>query len=159
MAECGRDGAGSAGPGRRGGCGRCRLRRVRTAGYTSSRALPRVIEEWDGSRWATVGLVDGLVAAMVLLYASRPVAAKPAKWARPALGKGRGHRRPNPRDGVGASSGVTPRTAVHYGLRCVGARERPAARRKTPRTLSPQHDALKRGAAGGPVWPAITLPT
>ncbi|WP_306419939.1 DUF6087 family protein [Streptomyces subrutilus] len=24
---------------------------------------PRVIEEWDGSRWVTVGLVDGLVAA------------------------------------------------------------------------------------------------
>ncbi|MFE2157048.1 DUF6087 family protein [Streptomyces lydicus] len=54
---------------------------------------PRVIQEWDGTQWVTVGLVGDLAAAKALLHPPQPVEEKPAEWERPALGKGR-HRKP-----------------------------------------------------------------
>ncbi|MET8682345.1 DUF6087 family protein [Streptomyces sp. NPDC004647] len=60
---------------------------------------PRVIQEWDGAHWVTVGVVDDLNAAKALLYPPQPVEERPATWDRPALGKGRGrHRRTAPAD-------------------------------------------------------------
>ncbi|WP_435244288.1 DUF6087 family protein [Streptomyces sioyaensis] len=60
---------------------------------------PRLIEEWDGTQWVAVGLVDDLAAAKALLYPPQPVEEKPVEWDRPALGKGRGrHRKPSPAD-------------------------------------------------------------
>ncbi|MGW1927197.1 DUF6087 family protein [Streptomyces massasporeus] len=56
---------------------------------------PRAIEEWTGTEWQVVGLVENLAAAQSLLYPPPPERAKPAEWDRPAMGKGRGrHRRP-----------------------------------------------------------------
>ncbi|MGG7574158.1 DUF6087 family protein [Streptomyces sirii] len=58
---------------------------------------PRVIQEWTGTEWETVGIVDNLAAAKALLHPPQPVEEKPAEWDRPALGKGRGrHRKPSP---------------------------------------------------------------
>ncbi|WP_435060231.1 DUF6087 family protein [Streptomyces sp. bgisy060] len=58
---------------------------------------PRVIEEWTGSEWVVVGVVENLAAAQALLYPPPPVQERPAEWDRPALGKGRGrHRKPTP---------------------------------------------------------------
>ncbi|MFF4520496.1 DUF6087 family protein [Streptomyces bluensis] len=58
---------------------------------------PRVIEEWNGTVWMTVGVADDLAAAKALLFPPQPVEEKPAEWDRPALGKGRGrHRKPSP---------------------------------------------------------------
>ncbi|WP_086822386.1 DUF6087 family protein [Streptomyces sp. NRRL B-24572] len=58
---------------------------------------PRAIEEWTGTEWTMVGIVEDLVAAQALLYPPPPTQEKPAEWDRPALGKGRGrHRKPAP---------------------------------------------------------------
>ncbi|MFD0437233.1 DUF6087 family protein [Streptomyces chartreusis] len=58
---------------------------------------PRVIQEWNGSDWETIGVVEDLTAAKAILYPAPPVEEKPAEWDRPALGKGRGrHRKPSP---------------------------------------------------------------
>ncbi|WP_282695235.1 DUF6087 family protein [Streptomyces sp. CC208A] len=58
---------------------------------------PRAIEEWTGTEWAAVGLVENLAAAKALLYPPPPAQEKPAEWDRPAMGKGRGrHRKPSP---------------------------------------------------------------
>ncbi|MEU2231296.1 DUF6087 family protein [Streptomyces vietnamensis] len=58
---------------------------------------PRAIEEWTGTEWTAVGVVENLDAAKALLYPSPHGQEKPAEWDRPALGKGRGrHRKPNP---------------------------------------------------------------
>ncbi|MGW2404039.1 DUF6087 family protein [Streptomyces sp. NPDC001739] len=58
---------------------------------------PRVIQEWAGTQWVTVGLVDDLAAAKTLLYPPQPVEEKPAEKDHPALGKGRGrHRKLSP---------------------------------------------------------------
>ncbi|MFJ9416664.1 DUF6087 family protein [Streptomyces sp. NPDC101227] len=60
---------------------------------------PRVIQEWDGTQWVTVGLVGDLAAAKALLHPPQPVEEKPAEWDRPPLSKGRGrHRKPSPAD-------------------------------------------------------------
>ncbi|MGW2488353.1 DUF6087 family protein [Streptomyces sp. NPDC001606] len=66
---------------------------------------PRVIEEWNGTEWATVGVVPDLAAAKALLYPPPPVdpvVSGEAKFPgsdRPALDKGRGrHRKPSPAD-------------------------------------------------------------
>ncbi|MEN8654380.1 DUF6087 family protein [Streptomyces sp. 21So2-11] len=60
--------------------------------------VPRVIQEWTGTQWATVGVADNLAAAKVLLYPPQPVEEKSAEGHRPlGLGKGQGrHRKPNP---------------------------------------------------------------
>lgn len=59
---------------------------------------PRVIEEWDGSRWAAVGLVDDLAAAKSLLLTAQLVEEKPAGWdGSGSEGRGR-HRKPDPAD-------------------------------------------------------------
>ncbi|MCY0927033.1 DUF6087 family protein [Streptomyces sp. H27-H1] len=56
---------------------------------------PRSIEEWTGTEWHVVGVVENLAAAQALLYPPPPELAKPAEWDRPAMGKGRGrHRKP-----------------------------------------------------------------
>ncbi|MFF2777053.1 DUF6087 family protein [Streptomyces sp. NPDC058052] len=58
---------------------------------------PRAIEEWNGTEWTVVGVVENLAAAQALLYPPPPAEKKPAEWDRPPLGKGRGrHRRPSP---------------------------------------------------------------
>ncbi|MEV0437706.1 DUF6087 family protein [Streptomyces spectabilis] len=59
---------------------------------------PRVIQQWNGTEWETVGVVDGLDAANALLYPPQRVEEKTAEWDRPpGLGKGRGrHRKPTP---------------------------------------------------------------
>ncbi|MFD4480431.1 DUF6087 family protein [Streptomyces sp. NPDC058471] len=58
---------------------------------------PRVIQEWNGSDWETIGVVEDLAAAKAVLYPPPPVEEKPVEWDRPALGKGRGrHRKPSP---------------------------------------------------------------
>lgn len=58
---------------------------------------PRVIQEWNGTEWETVGLVDDLAAAKALLFPPQPVEQRHAEWDRPALGRGRGrHRKPTP---------------------------------------------------------------
>ncbi|MFJ2595160.1 DUF6087 family protein [Streptomyces erythrochromogenes] len=58
---------------------------------------PRAIEEWTGTEWAVVGVVEDLATAQALLYPPPPVQEKPAEWDRPAMGKGRGrHRKPTP---------------------------------------------------------------
>ncbi|AKA07472.1 hypothetical protein SAZ_37525 [Streptomyces noursei ZPM] len=58
---------------------------------------PRVIQEWTGTEWETIGTVADLAAAKALLYPPQPVEEKPAEWDRPSLGKGRGrHRKPTP---------------------------------------------------------------
>ncbi|MFI8348533.1 DUF6087 family protein [Streptomyces sp. NPDC085596] len=56
---------------------------------------PRAIEEWTGTDWAAIGVVESLAAAQAVLYPPPPVQEKPAEWDRPALGRGRGrHRKP-----------------------------------------------------------------
>ncbi|MEV7277641.1 DUF6087 family protein [Streptomyces sp. NPDC093111] len=56
---------------------------------------PRAIEEWTGTEWKVVGIVENLAAAKAVLYPPPPVQEKPAEWDRPAMGKGRGrHRKP-----------------------------------------------------------------
>ncbi|NUL24942.1 DUF6087 family protein [Streptomyces lunaelactis] len=63
---------------------------------------PRVIQEWTGTEWETVGVVANLAAAQALLYPPQPAEEKPAQWDRPALGKGRGrHRKPTPAEEQG----------------------------------------------------------
>ncbi|MFE2561914.1 DUF6087 family protein [Streptomyces sp. NPDC059352] len=58
-------------------------------------AVPRAIEEWTGTEWQVVGIVENLAAAQSLLYPPPPVQTKPAEWDRPSMGKGRGrHRKP-----------------------------------------------------------------
>ncbi|MEU9779247.1 DUF6087 family protein [Streptomyces sp. NPDC047968] len=58
---------------------------------------PRAIEEWTGTEWVVVGVVEDLAAAQALLYPPPPKQEKPAEWDRPAMGKGRGrHRKPSP---------------------------------------------------------------
>ncbi|MEU9489879.1 DUF6087 family protein [Streptomyces decoyicus] len=58
---------------------------------------PRAIQEWTGTEWVTVGVVESLAAAKALLFPPPPVQEKPAEWDSPALGKGRGrHRKPSP---------------------------------------------------------------
>ncbi|MEU8586681.1 DUF6087 family protein [Streptomyces sp. NPDC048664] len=59
---------------------------------------PRVIQEWNGNEWETIGVVENLDAAKALLYPPQPATEKPAEWDRPtALGPGRGrHRRTAP---------------------------------------------------------------
>ncbi|MFI6417144.1 DUF6087 family protein [Streptomyces sp. NPDC050842] len=55
---------------------------------------PRAIEEWTGTEWKVIGIVENLAAARALLYPPPPQG-KPAEWDRPAMGKGQGrHRRP-----------------------------------------------------------------
>lgn len=62
-------------------------------------AAPRALEEWTGTEWAVVGIAESLAAAKAVLYPP-PVQEKPAKWDRPAMGKGRGrHRKPSPTEG------------------------------------------------------------
>ncbi|WP_031008939.1 DUF6087 family protein [Streptomyces sp. NRRL F-5727] len=57
---------------------------------------PRAIEEWTGTEWMVVGVVEDLAAAKALLYPPPPLQEKPAEWDRPAMGKGRGrHRKPS----------------------------------------------------------------
>lgn len=72
-----------------------------TEGHNGGRHVepnaPRVIQEWTGTEWETVGMADDLAATKALLYPPQPVEEKPAEWDRPALGKGRGrHRKPTP---------------------------------------------------------------
>ncbi|MFG2836400.1 DUF6087 family protein [Streptomyces zaomyceticus] len=63
-------------------------------------AAPRAIEEWTGTEWVVVGVVEDLAAAKAVLYPPPPVQEKPAEWDRPAMGKGRGrHRKPSPAEG------------------------------------------------------------
>ena len=60
---------------------------------------PRVIQEWNGTEWDTIGLVSDLAAAKTVLYPPQPAEQKPAEWDRPALGKGRGrHKEPTSAD-------------------------------------------------------------
>ncbi|GAA3087059.1 hypothetical protein GCM10017562_66620 [Streptomyces roseofulvus] len=57
---------------------------------------PRAIEEWTGSEWMVVGVVEDLAAAKALLYPPPPMQEKPAEWDRPAMDEGRGrHRKPS----------------------------------------------------------------
>jgi len=57
---------------------------------------PRAIEEWTGTEWAVVGVVEDLAAAQTLLYPP-PAQERPTEWNRPAMGKGQGrHRKPSP---------------------------------------------------------------
>ncbi|MGW7417631.1 DUF6087 family protein [Streptomyces sp. NPDC054863] len=58
---------------------------------------PRLVEEWNGTEWVNLRVVDNLAAAQALLYPP-PAKEKPAEWDRPAPGKGR-HRKPSPADG------------------------------------------------------------
>jgi hypothetical protein len=51
------------------------------------------IEEWTGTEWQVVDVVENLAAAQALLYPPPPERAKPAEWDRPAMGKGRGRQR------------------------------------------------------------------
>ncbi|GGV52408.1 hypothetical protein GCM10010245_82510 [Streptomyces spectabilis] len=61
---------------------------------------PRVIQEWNGTEWETIGLAENLSAAKALLHPPQPVKDKPAEWDRPNLGVGRGrHRWPAPNGG------------------------------------------------------------
>ncbi|GAA2629333.1 MULTISPECIES: DUF6087 family protein [Streptomyces] len=56
---------------------------------------PRAIEEWTGTDWTVIGIVESLAAAQALLYPPPPVQEKPAEWDRPAMGRGQGrHRKP-----------------------------------------------------------------
>jgi hypothetical protein len=74
---------------------------------------PRVIEEWNGTEWATMCVVGDLTAAKTLLYPPQPVEEKPGEWNRPALGKGHGrHRKPSPRRSRTASDALA-QSAVH----------------------------------------------
>ncbi|MCZ4102901.1 DUF6087 family protein [Streptomyces sp. H39-C1] len=58
---------------------------------------PRVIQQWNGTEWETVGVVDNLAAAKALLHPPQPVEVKPTQWDPPSYGKGPGrHRRPTP---------------------------------------------------------------
>ncbi|MCX4912066.1 DUF6087 family protein [Streptomyces sp. NBC_00687] len=57
----------------------------------------RVIQEWNGTEWETVGLVSNLAAAKATLYPPQSADQKVAEQGRPALAKGRGrHRKPTP---------------------------------------------------------------
>ncbi|MGI5337728.1 DUF6087 family protein [Streptomyces sp. CA-181903] len=56
-------------------------------------AAPRVIQEWSGSEWVTVGVVPDLAAARTVLYPPQSPEERPAEWDRPAMGKGRGRHR------------------------------------------------------------------
>ncbi|MFJ9789355.1 DUF6087 family protein [Streptomyces globosus] len=56
---------------------------------------PRVIEEWTGTGWEALCVVEGLAAAKAVLYPPRPTENRLAERDRPALGEGRGrHRKP-----------------------------------------------------------------
>lgn len=58
---------------------------------------PRIIQEWTGEEWETIGVVEDLAAAKAILYPPQPVTEKPAEWDRPPMAKGRGrHRKPSP---------------------------------------------------------------
>lgn len=58
---------------------------------------PRVIQEWNGTEWESIGLVHDLDAAKAVLHPPQPTEPKPTEWDRSALGKGRGrHKRPTP---------------------------------------------------------------
>lgn len=58
-------------------------------------AAPRVIQEWNGSEWVAMGVVEDLAAVQAIRYPVQPVEEKPAQWDRPGLAKGRGrHRKP-----------------------------------------------------------------
>ncbi|MFE6768608.1 DUF6087 family protein [Streptomyces fimicarius] len=50
--------------------------------------VPRAIEEWTGTDWTVIGVVESLAAAQALLYPQPPVQEKPAEWDRPAMGGG-----------------------------------------------------------------------
>ncbi|RLU79985.1 hypothetical protein CTZ27_35745 [Streptomyces griseocarneus] len=71
---------------------------------------PRVIQEWTGSEWATVGVVPDLAAAKAVLYPRQPAEERPAEWDRPVMGKGRGrHRRPSAALGGRRTGPLNPR--------------------------------------------------
>ncbi|KOX24703.1 MULTISPECIES: DUF6087 family protein [unclassified Streptomyces] len=56
---------------------------------------PRAIEEWTGTEWQVVGVVESLAAAQALPHPPPPERAKPAERDRPSMGEGRGrHRKP-----------------------------------------------------------------
>ncbi|WP_432112637.1 DUF6087 family protein [Streptomyces sp. S1] len=58
---------------------------------------PRAIQQWTGTQWEPVGVVDDLAAAQALLFPLQPVEKLRVGWDRPVLGKGRGrHRKPSP---------------------------------------------------------------
>ncbi|MFD3991459.1 DUF6087 family protein [Streptomyces sp. NPDC058583] len=50
---------------------------------------PRAIEEWLGTEWTAVGIVENLAAAQAVLYPLPPWD-EPAEWDRPAMGENRG---------------------------------------------------------------------
>ncbi|MGK5496700.1 DUF6087 family protein [Streptomyces sp. URMC 125] len=50
------------------------------------------IEEWTGTEWQVVGVVENLAADQALLYPPPSEPAKPAEWDWPAMGKGRGRQ-------------------------------------------------------------------
>ncbi|MFD0369715.1 DUF6087 family protein [Streptomyces sp. NPDC127114] len=65
-------------------------------------SVPRAIEEWSGTQWQVIGVVENLAAAQALLYPPPPEQDKPAEWDRPptAMREGRGrHRKPAPKEG------------------------------------------------------------
>ncbi|MFE7121079.1 DUF6087 family protein [Streptomyces sp. NPDC057654] len=58
---------------------------------------PRVIQEWKGEEWATIGVVKDLATAKTLLHPPQPVTEEPAEQDHQMLGQGRGrHRRTAP---------------------------------------------------------------
>ncbi|MFJ6101834.1 DUF6087 family protein [Streptomyces sp. NPDC092359] len=68
-------------------------------GFHVDPGAPRAIEEWNGTEWAVIGVVENLAAARVLFYPPPPEPEKPTEWDRPLLGKGRGrHRKPSSAD-------------------------------------------------------------
>ncbi|WP_240152325.1 DUF6087 family protein [Streptomyces mobaraensis] len=59
-------------------------------------AAPRVIQEWSGREWVTVGIVPDLALARAILYPPQPPEERAAEWDRPAMGRGRDrHRKPS----------------------------------------------------------------
>ncbi|WP_328940280.1 DUF6087 family protein [Streptomyces sp. NBC_00250] len=71
-------------------------------------AAPRAIEEWTGTEWQVVDVVENLAAAKALLRPPPPERAKPAEWDRPAMSKGRGRHRKPTSGGVGPGGGPAP---------------------------------------------------
>ncbi|MFH8691171.1 DUF6087 family protein [Streptomyces anulatus] len=75
---------------------------------------PRAIEEWTGTDWTIIGVVESLAAAQALLYPPPPVQEKPAKWDRPAMGGGEvgTESRPRRRNGIGKRHSVQAQGGV-----------------------------------------------